>query len=37
VLRWPISITSISICGIRNGARRSGKRTAKRPFPSGYG
>jgi hypothetical protein len=31
--RWPISITSISICGMRNGVRRSGKPTPRRPLP----
>ena len=33
----PMSITSISISGMPNGARRSGKPTPTRPFRSGSG
>ena len=35
--RWPLSITSISISGIRNGARRSGRPMPMRPFRYGCG
>src|ERR1700751_4522074 len=35
--RWPLSITSISISGIWNGAPRSGRPTPMRPFQYGCG